>query len=372
MPRAFIGLDVFKAEIQDRIAAGEFQKDVRRWLAAKGIQIHRNTLSTRLLDWQGTSTQVASTDAALVAEVDSAFHTTLHDDQTVADNIAASGIPTTQRQVKRIRLAHGWRRRANTDDQLADRKTKTSQIQPIPSLHFAVGVSRFTWDEFAEDDGGNWSSLPNHWAVEEANRVLTSDDFLASILTAIRSRIKRDNVTKWLNPIVTGDWSLGHINPTKGGREIATWDEPKLLSDVIDLGAYDQYKVQGSARKIVTLWLYWTPEPPEPAPQDPPTPTPSSAVKKEKNVKKEKVIKTEKGGQQKDKIKLEPSTPATKRARPISTTPSIPCVTRRQAMDLPQEGEDEGDVEFGKDWPPEDWPVVDHGDIGDGEVASTA
>ena len=188
----------------------------------------------------------------------------------------------------------------------------------------------------------------------------------------MQGRIKRDNVTKWLNPTVTGDWVLGHINPIKGGSEIATWNEPKLLSDVIDSGAYDQCKVQGSTRKIVTLWLYWTPEPPEPAPQDPPTPTPSSPIKKEKSVKKEKGIKKEKGVKQEDKIKLEPSTPAAKRARPVSTTPSIPRVTRRQAMDLAQEGEDEGDVEFDKDWPPEDWPVVDHGGIGEGEVASTA
>jgi hypothetical protein len=125
MPRAFIGLDVFKAEIQDRIAAGESQKDVRRWLAAKGVQIHRNTLSTRLLEWQGTSTQVPSIDATLVAEVDSAFHTTHHDDQTIADNITAAGIPTKHRQVKRIRLTQGWRRRGDTDDQLADSRAKT-------------------------------------------------------------------------------------------------------------------------------------------------------------------------------------------------------------------------------------------------------
>ena len=125
MPAPQMDLDPFKAEIQDRIAAGESQKDVRRWLAAKGVQIHRNTLSTRLLEWQGTSTQVPSIDATLVAEVDSAFHTTHHDDQTIADNIAASGIPTTHRQVKRIRLTQGWRRRGNTDDQLADSRAKT-------------------------------------------------------------------------------------------------------------------------------------------------------------------------------------------------------------------------------------------------------
>lgn len=125
MPRPQIDLDLFKAEIQLRITAGESQKDVRRWLAAKGVQIHRNTLSTRLLEWQGKSTQVASTDAALVTEVDSAFHTTHHDDHTIADNITTSGIHTTHRQVKRIRLAHGWRRRGDTDDQLADSRAET-------------------------------------------------------------------------------------------------------------------------------------------------------------------------------------------------------------------------------------------------------
>jgi hypothetical protein len=117
-------LDPFKAEIQDRIAAGESRKDVRRWLAAQGVQIHRNTLYKRLQEWQGPSTQVPSLDATLVAEVDSAFYTTHHNDQIIAHNITASGIPTTHRQVKRIRLTQGWRRRGNTDDQLADFRAK--------------------------------------------------------------------------------------------------------------------------------------------------------------------------------------------------------------------------------------------------------
>jgi hypothetical protein len=95
-------------------------------------------------------------------------------------------------------------------------------------------------------------------------------------------------------------------------------------------------------------------------------------MKKEKSVKKEKRIKKEKEVKQEDKVKLEPAAPAAKRAHPVSTGASILRVTRRQAIDLPQEGEDEGDVEFDKDWPPEDWPIVDHGDISDGEGASTA
>jgi len=271
------------------------------------------------------------------------------------------GLATHVPTLPDLKLGYAEKERQVADQRVGDRKTKTGHISPIPSQHFSIGVARFTWDEFAEDNG-NWSTLPNHWTVVEDNRLLTSDGLLTSILTTLRTRLKRANLNTWLSPAVAGDWCLGHINPTKGGREIATWDEPKLLSDVIESGTYDQNKVQGSARKIVTLWLYWTPEP-EPIRQDPPTPTP----KKEPSVKKEKGIKIEKGVKQEANIKLEPSTPAAKRARPISTTPSIPRVTRRQAMDLPQEGEDEGDVEFGKDW-----PGVDDGDIGDGEVASIA
>jgi hypothetical protein len=267
----------------------------------------------------------------------------------------ATHIPT----VPDLKLGYAEKERQVADQRVGDRKTKTGHISPIPSQHFSIGVARFTWNEFA-DDSGDWSTLPNHWTVVEDNRLLTSDDLLTSILTNLRTRLKRANLNTWFNPNVAGDWSLGHINPTKGGREIATWDEPKLLSDVIESGTYDQTKAQGSARKIVTLWLYWTPEP-EPIRQH--TPTPSSTTKKETSVKKEKGIKIEKGVKKEDNIKLEPSTPAAKRARPISTTASIPRVTRRQAMGLPQE--DEGDVEFDKDW-----PVVDDGDIGDGEVAS--
>lgn len=68
MPRPQIDLDLFKAEIQRRIAGGESQKDIRRWLATKDVQIHRNTLASRLAEWQGKSTPVLSTDAGLISE----------------------------------------------------------------------------------------------------------------------------------------------------------------------------------------------------------------------------------------------------------------------------------------------------------------
>jgi hypothetical protein len=114
MPRPAKDLDQFQADILLQIAAGQTYDEICRWLADKGVQISKNTLYRRAVQWQGKASVIASSDISLVSEVDSAFHTTQHDDKTIAANIAASGIPTTYRQVKRIRLAHGWRRRGDT------------------------------------------------------------------------------------------------------------------------------------------------------------------------------------------------------------------------------------------------------------------
>jgi hypothetical protein len=69
-----------------------------------------------------------------------------------------------------------------------------------------------------------------------------------------------------------------HTNPVKGpARDIAIWDQAKLLSTVIDSGAYEQKIIAGTTRKLVFVWLYWTPElPPDLAA----APTPRSARKK--------------------------------------------------------------------------------------------
>ena len=87
-------------------------------------------------------------------------------------------------------------------------------------------------------------------------------------------------------------------------------------------------------RKLVTLWLYWTPEPP-PTPIEPPSPTPQASTKKGR--KKGKGVKAEKDI--KPKVKPEP---VAKRPRPIST--EIPTVkrpnttTRRQTRFLQEAG----------------------------------
>jgi hypothetical protein len=79
--------------------------------------------------WEASrrTTTVAS-DTDLVSEIDMAYHTTHHSDRTIADNITARGIPTTMNQVKEIRLAHGWRRRGNNDEQLATSREETFSL----------------------------------------------------------------------------------------------------------------------------------------------------------------------------------------------------------------------------------------------------
>jgi hypothetical protein len=116
MPRPRKDLDQFRDDILRRIDDKHTHNEIRSWLAGQGLSVSKNTLSTRCVEWEANRTKIASSDTALVSAVNTAFHTTQHNNETIADNITASGISTTHRQVKRIRLAHGWRRRGDTDD----------------------------------------------------------------------------------------------------------------------------------------------------------------------------------------------------------------------------------------------------------------
>lgn len=59
---------------------------------------------------------------ALISAIEAAFHTTQHDDHTIAQHISNQA---TQNQVKEILLAQGWRRRANDNDQLSEKRAET-------------------------------------------------------------------------------------------------------------------------------------------------------------------------------------------------------------------------------------------------------
>jgi hypothetical protein len=129
MPQPRINLDPFRHEIELRIAAGDTHTQIRDWLATRGVHISKNVFSKRCVAWAVTRRTITpATDPALVSAIEAAFHTTQHDDATIATNIIAQGISTTRNQVEEIRLAHGWRRRANDDDQLAESRSKTFAI----------------------------------------------------------------------------------------------------------------------------------------------------------------------------------------------------------------------------------------------------
>jgi hypothetical protein len=105
--------------------------------------------------------------------------------------------------------------------------------------------------------------------------------------------------------------------------------------------------VAGTTRKLVNIWLYWTPDQPA-ASEEAPTPTPRKPTKKEKRVKKERDIKAEPA------VKFEVSTPTTtKRPRAASAEISVPkknigAITRLQtrALTAPAEDNDAGEEDL--------------------------
>jgi hypothetical protein len=129
MPRPRKNLDDFRDEIEQRIANKHTQVQILSWLASQGVSVSRNTLSSRCATWEASRhTRTAVSDIGLISKIDTAYHTTHHSDQTIADNISGSGTPTTRNQVKRIRLAHDWRRRGDNDDQLAASRAETFSL----------------------------------------------------------------------------------------------------------------------------------------------------------------------------------------------------------------------------------------------------
>ena len=157
-----------------------------------------------------------------------------------------------------FKQGYAEKERQVADQRISDRKTKTGYTRPLTTVHFAVGVAHLHWDEL-EDGEGNWSAAANQWSVDEDNREISSQGLFESILSQIRLQTKRANLKKWLHPGPFGEWSLGHTNPTKSTpRDIAPWEDARLLSPVIDAGSYEQKVLQGTPRKLVTIWMYWT------------------------------------------------------------------------------------------------------------------
>jgi hypothetical protein len=228
-----------------------------------------------------------------------------------------------------FKLGYAEKERQAANQRVEDRKTKTGFTRPPSVVHLSIMVAHFHWEELGAEEG-YWTAAPNQWSIDQSNSDISSQALLDAILKEIRLKNRRGNLGKWLHPDGLGDWSLGHANPTKSTpRDIVTWDDPKLLSEVIDTGSYEQRAIQGTPRKLVSIWLYWTPSKPltppprprrTPVPSTPPTPTPMLA-------------KRGRGRPRKLSVKPEctqgPAAPDPVRKRPSTAEPTQPTTRQR-------------------------------------------
>jgi hypothetical protein len=90
----------------------------------------------------------------------------------------ATQIPT----LPDFKLGYAEKERQLVDQRLAERKTKTSFIPSIPTIHFSVGITHWVYDDLGDDEG-HWISASSQWSVDEDNRELTSDTLLTSLLS---------------------------------------------------------------------------------------------------------------------------------------------------------------------------------------------
>jgi len=259
----------------------------------------------------------------------------------VKSSRAATHIPT----IPGLVIGHADIERQRANQRQADRKTKTGIKATNPTIHFSIGVTRYSWNILGDD--GDWSPAERgkNWSIDLANSELSSEGLLHNLLTELMRQNKRADVAKWLAPEEEGDWAISHTNPMKHAvREIAPWTDTRLLSEVIEQGAYELKPV--GTKKLVQLWLCWQPEPPPaPSPEPLDTPTPVRKVPiKGKGAKK--VVKQE--------VKTQPpsstsSTPLVlpKRPRAISTETPVRkrgAVTRAlKALRSTAEEDDDGE-----------------------------
>ena len=137
---------------------------------------------------------------------------------------------------------------------------------------------RFSW---GDDDDGKWKQWPRNFTVVEMNRYLTSADLQDSIKGGIQIYKRRSKLYDWLHPKEEGSWSLAHsITGRSQTRDIAPWEDRRLLSEVMEQGPYEQKPIQGTNKKHFLLHLCWMPEAPS-------QPSPSKKRTGSKKTKKE-------------------------------------------------------------------------------------
>ena len=86
------------------------QSAILNWLARQGIPCSERTLRVYCQKW-GIARRGFISNSTVVSFIEREFHTTLHDDTTIARQLGDQGFPITVRQVTEIRLKKGWKHR---------------------------------------------------------------------------------------------------------------------------------------------------------------------------------------------------------------------------------------------------------------------
>jgi hypothetical protein len=90
------------------------------------VNVSIRTLRRRCQDWQ--LSRQGALDQATIERISLEFHTTYHNDAEIAATLNTSlNVPISVWQVKRVRLAYNWRRRAANNEQRLDQQAETFQ-----------------------------------------------------------------------------------------------------------------------------------------------------------------------------------------------------------------------------------------------------
>ena len=124
MTQPSASLDDLRDQIEERVLVQQrTQDEVYDWLVSIGVQTSLRTLQRRCQEWN--TTRRGTVPRQLIDAIHTQYETTTDSDSQIAAHVTSQGLSTTARQVKRIRLAHGWRRRAANTSQLTLQRDRT-------------------------------------------------------------------------------------------------------------------------------------------------------------------------------------------------------------------------------------------------------
>jgi hypothetical protein len=125
MPRSQAIPDQLRPELERRIITEKQpHSEILQWLATEGYICTSRTLIRQCQKWRISRRGVAA-DPFVVGYIDSQFHTTLDDDNTIVTQLNNQGYPITASVVKEVRLANNWRHRQVTEEQKTEQWEET-------------------------------------------------------------------------------------------------------------------------------------------------------------------------------------------------------------------------------------------------------